>query len=293
MSIITITGANGHLGRLVIQFLLQMGVDPSGLRASVRDVSKAADLRALGIDVRHGDFDDFASIRDAFSGSEAVLIISTDRLGSRIEQHLRAVEAAKMAGMKHLAYTSHVKAVINPQTGEEAPLTSEHRATEKAIIESGIPYTILRNSFYASFLIGPVVQALPTGFYASSIGDTLLGCAARSDYAEAAALVLTQPGHENKIYELTTPTGWSAGELVQVVSRVSGKPLEYRRVTDADIKNTLLSKGAPESAVQMAVGMNQMVRAGMLSLTAPDLEQILGHPVTSLEDQVRSQLEAV
>jgi NAD(P)H dehydrogenase (quinone) len=293
MPIITITGANGHLGRLVVQFLLQKGLNPAELRVSVRDISKAADLRAQGIDVRHGDFDDFASLRDAFSGSEAVLMISTDKIGSRIEQHMRAVEAVKMAGVKHLAYTSLVKAVINPQTGEEAPLAVEHRATEKAIIESGIPYTILRNSFYASFLIVPVVQALPSGFYASSIGDTLVGCAVRSDFAEAATLVLTQPGHENKIYELTTPIGWSAGELVQVVSRVSGKHMEYRRVTDADVKNALLSKGATESAVQMAVGMNQMVRAGMLSLVAPDLEQILGHPVTSLEDQVRAQLKAV
>jgi NAD(P)H dehydrogenase (quinone) len=293
MSIITITGANGHLGRLVVQFLLQKGLNPTNLRVSVRDISKAADLRAPGIDVRHGDFDDVDSIRDAFTGSETVLIISTDKLGSRIEQHLRAVQAAKMAGVKYLVYTSLVKAVINRQTGEEAPLATEHRATEKAIIESGIPYTILRNSFYAGFLIGPVLQALPNGFYASSIGDTLLGCAARSDYAEAAALVLTQPGHENKTYELTTPTGWSAAELVQMVSKISGKPMEYRRITDADVKKNLLSKGATESAAQMAVGMNQMVRSGMLSLATPDLEQILGHTVTSLEDQVRSQLETI
>jgi NAD(P)H dehydrogenase (quinone) len=293
MSIITITGANGHLGRLVVQFLLQKGVNPSELRVGVRDVSKAAELCTVGVDVRHGDFDDLASIRDVFNGSDAVLIISTDKLGSRIEQHLHAIEAAKLAGVKHLVYTSLVKAVINPQTGEEAPLATEHRETEKAIIESGIPFTILRNSFYASFLIGPILQALPVGFYASSIGDTLLGCAARSDYAEAAAQVLMCPGHKNKIYELTTPTGWSAANLVQVVSRVSRKPMEYRRITDGDVKENLLSKGATESAALMAVGMNQMVRSGMLSLVSPDLEKILEHPVTSLEDQVWSQLETV
>lgn len=291
MPTITVTGANGHFGRLVIQQLLQKGVKPADLRASVRDVSKAADLRAQGIDVRHGDFDDFSSIRDAFAGSDSVLIISTDKVGSRIEQHLRAVQAAKAAGVKRLAYTSLVKAVINQQTGAEAPLAEEHRATEKAIFESGIAYTILRNSFYAEFLIGPVVQALSSGVYASSLGNTPLGAAARVDYAEAAALVLTKPGHENRVYELTTPKAWTVSDLVQAVRKASGKPLDYRQASDADITSALRAGGASEPEIQMATGMNQTIRAGMLSLVAPDLEKILGHPVTSLEDQVRSLLK--
>ncbi|RJQ41924.1 MAG: SDR family oxidoreductase [Anaerolineaceae bacterium] len=292
MPTITVTGANGHLGRLVVQHLLQKGVNPADLRVSVRDMSKAADLHAQGIDVRHGDFDDFASIRDAFSGSDSVLIISTDRVGSRIEQHLRAVRAAKEAGVKHLAYTSLVKAVINQQTNAEAPLAVEHRATEKAIFESGITYTILRNSFYAEFLVTPVVQALASGVYMSSIGDTPLGCAVRTDYAEAAALVLTQPGHENQVYELTTPKAWTVSDLVQVVQKVSGKILDYQQqVSDTDMISAMRAAGASESDAQMAVGMNQMIRSGMLSLVAPDLEQVLGHAVTSLEDQVRSMLK--
>lgn len=294
MPTITVTGANGHLGRLVVQQLLQKGVKPTDLRVSVRDVSRAADLRAQGIDVRHGDFDDFASIRDAFSGSDSVLIISTDKVGSRVEQHLRAVQAAKEAGVKHLAYTSLVKAIINQQSGEEAPLAMEHRATEKAIFESGIAYTILRNSFYAEFLIVPVVQALASEIYLSSIGDTPLGCAARIDYAEAAALVLTQTGHENQVYELTTPKTWTVSDLVQVARKVSGKTLDYQKqVSDTDLIDAMHASGAPESAVQMAMGMNQMIRSGMLSLVAPDLEQILGHPVTSLEEQVRAVLKTV
>jgi NAD(P)H dehydrogenase (quinone) len=292
MSIITITGANGHLGRLVIQHLLQKGVKPVDLRVSVRDVSKAADLRAQGIDVRHGDFDDPASLQDAFRGSDAVFIISTDKVGSRIPQHLNAVNAARAAGVQRVAYTSHVKAVIDPQTGKEAPLANDHRATEAAIFESGIAYTILRNSFYAEFLIGPVVQSLAKGVYRSSLGDTPLGCAARNDYAEAAAQVLIQPGHANKVYELTTPTAWTVSDLVRAAAKVSGKPLTYQPVSDADLISALRAEGASESAAQMAVGLNPFIRAGMLSLVAPDLETILGHPVTSLEDQVRARLKS-
>jgi len=287
MSIITVTGANGHLGRLVVKHLLKKGLKPANLRVSVRDVTKSADLRVQGIDVRHGDFNDFTSVRDAFTGSDSVLLISTDKVGSRIDQHLRAVQAAKEAGVKHLAYTSLVKAVINPLTGEEAPLAVEHRATEKAIFESGMAYTILRNSFYADNSILPVVQALAGGVYLSALGDTWLGSAARIDYAEAAAQVLMQPGHENRVYELTTPKPWTIFDLVVVVQKVSGKPLELQEVSDAELISAMRASGVPEADIQMAVGMNQMIRSGMISLVAPDLERVLGHPLTSLEEQVR------
>ena len=275
MSVITVTGANGHLGRLVIQHLLDKGVEPANLRASVRDVAKAADLKARGLDVRHGDYDDPASLHSAFAGSDALLIISTDQVGKRIPQHLNAVRAAREAGVKHVAYTSLVKAVIDPKTGAEAPLAVEHRATEKAIFESGMPYTILRNSFYSEFLIGPVLQTLASGVYRSSVGDVPLGCAPRTDYAEATAEVLLQPGHENHVYELTAPQAWTLAAAVQVIRRVSGKPFHYESAADA-----------PGSE-----GMNPLIRAGMLSLVAPDLEKLLGHPIIPLEEQVRTLLK--
>jgi len=276
MTIITVTGANGHLGRLVIHHLLNKGVPPSQIRASVRDVSKAADLRTQGIDVQHGDFDEFASLRTAFTGSDAVLIISTDKVGSRIDQHLNAVRAAKEAGVKHLAYTSLVKGILNPKTGEEAPLASEHRATEKAIFESGVPYTILRNSFYAEFLIVPVLKTLASGVYSSSVGDVPLGCASRTDYAEAAAQVLMLPGQKNRVYELTSAKAWTIIELVEIIRKVSVKPFKYEQTAD----------------LPGAEGMNPLIRAGMLSLVSPDLEKIMGHPVIPLADQVRTLLQA-
>lgn len=276
MTIITVTGANGHLGRLVIHHLLNKGVPPSQIRASVRDVSKAADLHAQGIDVRHGDFDNSASLEAAFSGSDAVLIISTDKVGSRIDQHLNAVRAAKEAGVKHLAYTSLVKGILNPKTGEEAPLASEHRVTEKAIFESGVPYTILRNSFYAEFLIVPVLKTLASGVYSSSVGDVPLGCASRTDYAEAAAQVLMLPGQKNRVYELTSAKAWTIIELVEIIRKVSVKPFKYEQTAD-------LPGGE---------GMNPLIRAGMLSLVSPDLEKIMGHPVIPLADQVRTLLQA-
>jgi len=284
---ITVTGATGQMGNLVIANLLKRGVAPQDLRASVREVGKAAHHQEKGIDVRRGDFDDPQALKDAFRDTEHLLLISTDKIGNRVEQHRRAVQAAKEAGVKHIAYTS----VVDMGSGDASnPIAMDHRATEQIIRDSGIPYTFLRNSFYAEYMIDPVIQALARGVYVSSAGDAKLGAVARADLAEAAAVVLSQPGHANKIYDLTYPHAWDFQEAVQIVSRVSGKPLAYQPVTDEQMTQILQQAGLPEAMVQMAVGMNRSLRAGHLAKATPDLEQVLGHPVTSLEELVRQAL---
>lgn len=287
---ITVTGATGQFGNLVIENLLMRGVHPADIRASVRDVSKAAHHQARGIDVRSGDFDDPRALKTAFAGTDRLLIISTAKVGSRVEQHHRAVQAAKEVGVKHIFYTS----VVNMQHGDStSPIAIDHRATEQMIRETGIPYTFLRNSYYAEYMLAPVTQALNDKVYVSSVGDGKLGAVARKDLAEAAAVTLSEPGHENKIYELTYPHAWDYREAVDIISRVSGKPLEYRPVTDEALAEMMRQAGTPEQAIQMVLGMNRSLRDGDLSVATNDLQQVLGHPVTSLEDVVRQLLAVV
>jgi NAD(P)H dehydrogenase (quinone) len=284
---ITVTGATGQFGGQVIAFLLKRGVQPGELRASVRDVSKAAHLQAQGLDVRRGDFDDPEAVRNAFEATEHLLIISTDQVGRRVEQHRRAVQAAREAGVKHIAYTS----VVDMGPGDSnSPIAVDHRATEALIRESGIPFTFLRNTFYAEYMLAPVLQALDQGVFVANTGEARLGAAALADLAEAAAVVLSEPGHANKVYELTYPRTWDYREAVEVVSRVSGRPLEYRPVSDEEMAQVLRQAGTPEDAAQMALGMNRTLREGNLSKATGDLEQVLGRPVTSLEELVRRML---
>ncbi len=98
----TVTGATGQFGNLVIENLLKQGVPAQDIRASVRDAAKASHHQARGIDVRRGDFDDPEALRNAFAGTEHLLIISTDQIGRRVEQHRRAVQAAKEAGVQRI-----------------------------------------------------------------------------------------------------------------------------------------------------------------------------------------------
>ncbi len=281
---ITVTGATGQFGNLVINNLLDRGVQPEDIRASVRNPAKAVRHQERGIDVRRGDFDDAEALRHAFSGTDHVLIISTDRVGGRVEQHRRAVQAARDAGVKRILYTS----VVDMGSGDAThPIAIDHRATEQFIRETGIPYTFLRNSFYAEYMLAPVVQAIDDGTFVSSIGEGKLGAVARTDLAAAAAAALCETGLENRVYELTYPRTWDYREAVEIVSKVSGKPLRYRPVSDEEMIRVMQQAGAPETAIQMAVGMNRTLREGNLSKTSGDLARILGRPAVSLEEIVR------
>ena len=253
----------------------------------MRDPGKADHHRQRGIDVRRGDFDDPEAMRNAFAGTEHLLIISTDKIGQRVEQHRRAVQAALATGVEHVLYTS----IVVMGSGETtSPIAMDHRATEQMIRETGMPYTILRNTFYAEYMLFPVVQALGSGVFVSSVGDGRLGSAARTDLAEAAAVALSEPGHENITYELTYPRTWDYTEAVEIISRVSGKPLVYRPASEDEMASHLRLSGTPEESIPMALGMDRTLREGHLSKAAHDLEQVLGRPVTPLEEVARQLL---
>jgi len=287
MGKIGVTGATGNFGSKVIECLLARGVQPQDLRATTRDPAKASALQERGIEVRPGDFDDPQALGQAFDGVERLLIISTDRVGARVEQHQRAVLAAKEAGVKQVAYTSIVD--MGPRDAQNV-LALDHRATEKIILESGIPYTILRNTFYAEYMVQPVIQALDRGVFVSSAGEAKLGAASRADLAEAAAVVLSEPGHENQIYDLTYPRTWDYYEVAEIVSRVSGKTLEYRPVSGEEMEQILKQTGMPQETIQWVLGMDVSLRAGDISKATGELERVLGRPVTSLEAIVQNML---
>src|SRR5690625_1971065 len=152
-----ITGANGNLGSLTIDFLLKK--DPSAdIAGLVRSEEKGSDIRAKGVEIRVGDYTDYDSVRAAMSGIDTLLLISSDSLEDRVKQHENAINAAKQAGVQQIFYTSIVQA--DKLLG---PLSPDHHETEKLLKASGIPYTIYRNTFYGEFLPLFMGPALETG----------------------------------------------------------------------------------------------------------------------------------
>ena len=179
---IAVTGATGKLGRLVLNALIDRGATPGEIVAAARDTAKAADLAARGVQVREADDDRPETLAGAFAGVDRLLLISGSEVGRRPPQHRAVIEAAKSAGVRFLAYTSALRADTTPLA-----LAAEHKATEEMVRASGIPFALLRNSWYVENYTGQIGTALANGAFLGSAGEGRIAAATRADYAEAAA----------------------------------------------------------------------------------------------------------
>jgi NAD(P)H dehydrogenase (quinone) len=286
-----VTGASGQLGRLVLDTLLASGkVAPASIIATTRDASKLADYAAKGVTVRAADFDDAASLDAAFAGASKVLIISTDALdkpGKRLAQHKAAVAAAQKAGATHILYTSM------PQPDDSlVTFAPDHLGTEEAIKATGIPYTILRDGWYAENLFMSLPHALQTGSWYTSTGQGRIAHITRADTAAAIAGAVLKAGSESKTYTLTGTKSRTAEEIAAIVSAATGKPLNVVHVTDAQLSEGLKAAGLPEGFVPTIVSFDANTREGKIASVTEDAATLSGRGLTSFEDFVAASKAA-
>ncbi|MBD9647718.1 NmrA family NAD(P)-binding protein [Ensifer sp. ENS09] len=274
-----VTGATGQLGKLVLDQLLASGVAPSRIIATSRDTAKLADYIARGVQARVADFDEPASLDQAFAGADRILIISTDALdqpGKRLKQHLAAVAAAKKAGAKHIVYTS----MPSPETSV-IPFAPDHLGTENAIKATGIPYTILRNGWYMENLFMALPHALETGQWYSSSGEGRLAHIARADAAKAAAAALASSTGESQTYTLTGGELRSTDEIAALVAKATGKPLNVVHISDEALAGGLKSAGLPDFLIPIVVSFDANTRGGHIDMVTRDVTALTGAtPVT-------------
>ncbi|GAB3160290.1 SDR family oxidoreductase [Microbispora hainanensis] len=282
---IVVTGASGHLGRLVVEELAGH-VPASHIVAAVRSPQKAADLAERGVQVREADYDRPDTLGPAFKGAAKVLLISGSEVGRRVGQHKAVVDAAKAAGVELLAYTSILHADTTP-----LGLAPEHKATEEYIRASGVPFAFLRNGWYHENYVATARQAVQSGVIAGSARDGRVASAARADFAAAAAAVLTGDGHRSAVYELTGDVAWSLPELAALVSELSGAPVEYRDLPVAEYAKILEAHGLPEPVAAMFAQTDAGIADGWLGATPGDLSRLIGRPATPLRDTLAEALK--
>jgi uncharacterized protein YbjT (DUF2867 family) len=273
---IAITGANGRLGRAIVEQLLTR-VPAETIAVSVRDPQDARPLAERGVDVRHGDFDEPATLRDAFAGAEQVLIVSANAVGEvALRRHRAAIDAAREAGAARILYTSHMGA--NPDSAF-APMVS-HAASEALLAESGVAYTALRNGFYASTVPVLAAQARQTGTLAAP-ADGPVSWTTHADLAEAAAVVLTEPGRfEGPTPPLTAPAAFDLADVAELLS------VQRVVVSDDEHRAALLDNGVPPERADILVGMFQASRRGEFAAVDPTLGQLLGRTPQTVRDVV-------
>lgn len=282
---IAITGATGQLGRLVIQSLLQK-IPASQIVAAVRQPARAADLAALGVLVRQADYTLPATLEAAFQGVDKVLLISSSEVGQRLPQHRNVIDAAKRAGVSLLAYTSILRADSSPLA-----LAEEHKATEAYLKDSGLPHVLLRNGWYTENYLASVKPALQHGAFIGSVGEGRIASAARADYAEAAAVVLTTPAQAGKVYELAGDKAYTLGELAEELSRQSGKTVPYVNLPEAEYAKALEGAGLPGPFAAILANSDVGASKGALYDDGRQLGTLIGRPTTGLAALMRVALQ--
>lgn len=281
---IVVTGASGQLGRLVIEALLKKL--PAGeIVAAVRNPEKVADLAARGVQVRPADYDQPASLAAAFKGADKLLLISASEVGRRVPQHRAVIDAAKAAGVGLLAYTSLLHADTSP-----LPLAAEHKETESLIRASGLPAVILRNGWYTENYTAGVPSALQYGVVLGSAKQGRIASAARADFAEAAAAVLTQDNQAGRIYELAGDESYTLSELAAEIARQSGKAVAYQDLPESEFKAALLGAGLPDFLAKLLAESDVGASMGGLFDDSRQLSALIGRPTTPLAELVKLAL---
>jgi len=251
----------------------------------VRDETKASDLKAKGITLKIGDYSNYASLVEAFTGIDKLLFVSGSEIEIREKQQDNVVKAAKEAGVKHILYTSFERK-NETQTSPIAFVGKSHIHTENSIKASGMTYTIFRNNLYTELL--PLFfgeKVLETGIYLPA-GDATIGLASRNDMAEAAANVLMSDGHENKQYVISNTENVSFHEIAEDLSQVSGKSITYTNADHASYLDTLSKAGVPKEYAGMFSAFSEAMKQGEFAPAETDLENLLSRKPISVKAQL-------
>ena len=281
---IVVTGASGQLGRLTIDALLRR-VPSSRVVAAVRSPEKAADLAERGVQIRQADYDRPETLQAAFQGAERLLLISSSEVGRRAGQHRNVIQAAREANVGLLAYTSILHADRSPLA-----LAEEHQATEAMLAEAGLPFVLLRNGWYTENFMAALEPALAHGVMLGSAGQGRIASAARRDYAEAAAVVLTAPDQAGKVHELAGDSAHTLAEVAAGIARQAGRPVAYQDLPEAEYRGVLVQAGLPEGFASVLADADARAAGGALFDDGRELSRLIGRPTTPLSGVVADAL---
>jgi len=281
---ITVTGATGQLGRLVIDALLKR-VPASEISAAVRSPEKAAEIAAKGVRVVKLDYNLPETLGPALSGTDRLLVISGNEFGQRVEQYERLIAAAKSAGVGFIAYTSIINSDGNPMY-----LGADHKVAEKLIADTGLPHAFLRNGWYNENYTTAFQSGAAHGVIIGAAGAGRISAAARTDYAEAAAVVLAE-GREG-VFELGGSEAFTMAGLAEIVAGVTGKPVAYNNLTPEVYAEQLKGFGVPEGMAGALADSDKYAAEGWLYAESDDLESLIGRKSTPVAETVKAVLAA-
>ncbi|MEO6231266.1 MAG: SDR family oxidoreductase [Ferruginibacter sp.] len=286
MNTILVTGATGQLGKEVVNLLLNK-TTAANISVLVRDASKVADLKAKGVDIRIGSYDDYNTLVSAFKGIDKLYFISGSEISNRAQQHENVIAAAKEAGVQHVIYTSFMRK-NDSASSPIAMIAASHINTEKKLRDSGLQYTILKHTIYMDML--PIFlgeKLLETGVAYLPAGDGKVAFTLRSDMAAVGAAILTTHGHENKVYDITNEQAVTLQDIANDISEITGKLISYESPTNEEYIETLTNAGVPKGYVHMFAGFAEAFKQGEMDETNHTIKELTGLTPTTVKDYLQ------
>jgi NAD(P)H dehydrogenase (quinone) len=279
---IVVTATSGHLGRLIVEDLLDRKVPAGDIVAGARSLDAVADLARTGVRTAVIDYDDPAGVEAALSPGDTFVLVSGNDLANRDRQHAEVIAAAERAGAGHLLYTSGLRAAESP-----SPIAASHAVTENAVRASGIPFTILRMGWYTENYARDLPAVRESGALLASVGEGRVASATRRDLAGAVGAVVTGEDHAGSVYELSGDEAWTYHDLAAAMGEVLGREVTYQAVTPAEHLQVLQGAGVPEQFAGMAVAVDAGIRDGAFAYRNGDLARLLDRPTTPLVEGLR------
>lgn len=291
---VLVTGASGHLGRRVVELLLEARA--GHVIATTRHPDRIHDLAERGVEVRRADLEeDVASISEALTGAERMLLVSTDALdrpGHRLEQHQRAIAAAVRAGVRHVVYTS----LVHPEPGSPVLIAPDHHGTEVALESAGFGFTMLRNNLYADLLLMSLPYAVVSGQLAAAAGTGGAAWVTREDCARVAAAALASDFTGRRKLDVTGPEVVTYAQLAGLATELSGRPVSYVALEPEAMRARSVEAGMPAPVAELMVSFDVGMARGLFGPAAGTVAELTGHAPTSVRELLerhRAELVAI
>jgi len=282
MKKILVTGATGPLGGAVVESLLKK-TPASKIAILARNAEKTAGLKTKGVEIRVGDYSNYASLVAAFKEIDKLYFVSGNDVAHRMTQHENVVKAAQEAGVRQVIYTSAPYG-DQPETSPIYFVLSSHIRTEELLKASGLTYTILQHNIYTDMI--PMFageQLLETKTIYLPSGDGRTAYASRAELAEAGANVLldTTGKYDNKVLLLTGAEAISYDDAAKSIAKATGLPIVYHSPSLEEFNTALTAAGVPSEMVGLAAGFATAIKRGEFDRISGDLEAILGRKPTT------------
>jgi len=276
---ILVTGATGHIGRELVPQLEKTG---QPVRVLVRDARKVAHLDPC-VERAVGDLNNPETLIAAMQGVERVFLVTFET-----QQDVNVLKAAKQAGVRHIVKLSTLEA-----TQHVIQVGKWHYEREELIRASGLEWTFLRPGMFMSNSIDWWADSIKQqGAVYFPGGKGKVAPVDPRDVAAVAGVALAQPGHHGQAYELTGSELLSMGEMVQIVGRVLGKPLQYTNILPIAAKLWMLKSGMDKVLVNALMEMLASLRKNQGAIVTDTVEQVVGHPPRTFEAWCREHIAA-